>query len=137
MGIINRWKQEKIRRERKMVEKGEVKAPSSLLLTEEVPRLRGHSKFSRPFRQRLESPSKLMLTGHAISPGHSRALALDISRHPPFPTLERRVNVFIIRLPVTPAAYFIGYGLVNRMFCRDSSRFILVTPRDDLILSDD
>lgn len=40
---------------------------------QEVPRLRGHSKFSRLFRQRRESPLKLMLTGHAISSGHSRA----------------------------------------------------------------
>lgn len=34
---------------------------------EEAPRLRGHSKFSGLFRQCRESPSKLMLPGHAIS----------------------------------------------------------------------
>jgi len=42
----------------------QVRAPLYTRL-EEAPRLRGHSKFSGLFRHRWESPSKLMLPGHA------------------------------------------------------------------------
>lgn len=49
-----------------MVVYPQVRAPLYTRL-EEAPRLRGHSKFSGLFRQRRESPSKLMLLGHAIS----------------------------------------------------------------------
>lgn len=38
-------------------------------------------------------------------------------------------RTYLLQLPVTPAAYFIGCSLVNRMFCRDSSRVMLVVAR--------
>lgn len=111
--------------------------PPFSFVHQEVPRLRGHSKFSRLFRQRRESPSKLMLPGHAISPSYSSLCSIFLACSIPFPPLEQDAAwTYLLQLPVTPAAYFIGYGLVNRMFCRDSSRVMLVVARDDLIPED-
>ncbi|KAG7187811.1 hypothetical protein KM043_016848 [Ampulex compressa] len=67
-------------------------------LDQEAPRLRGHSKFSRLFRQRQESPSKLMLPGHAI-PGHSScSIFLACPSRPRLTAsiLPRKKNIFII-----------------------------------------
>lgn len=63
--------------------------PPFSFVHQEVPRLRGHSKFSRLFRQRRESPSKLMLPGHAISPSHSSLCSIFLACSIPFPPLEQ------------------------------------------------
>lgn len=83
-----------------------VRAPLYTRL-EEAPRLRGHSKFSGLFRQRRESPSKLMLPGHAISGPvqTARFFSPALVRFSSFfPAAERRRgNIFII-LAVTPGS---------------------------------